>query len=321
METISHELWMKRCIELAKMGLGKVQPNPMVGAVIVYHNQIIGEGFHQRYGEAHAEINAINSVKDPSLLKKSTIYVSLEPCSHFGKTPPCADKLIELGFPKVVVGCSDPHDKVNGKGISKLQNAGIEVVTNVLHDECIELNKRFFTFHQQKRPYIILKWAQTADGFMDIDRTEPAQNYWITNDELRIIVHKWRSEEDAILVGYNTFLNDHPQLTNRLYPGKSPQRYIMANHFSDIQVPDFKVISSDISTAMLSLYNDNMQSVIVEGGRKTLDLFLRNNCWDEARILIGNQTWGKGLPAPIIDKNIEKEIVINDNKIRYIRNV
>lgn len=321
METISHELWMKRCIELAKMGLGKVQPNPMVGAVIVYHNQIIGEGFHQRYGEAHAEINAINSVKDPSLLKKSTIYVSLEPCSHFGKTPPCADKLIELGFPKVVVGCSDPHDKVNGKGISKLQNAGIEVVTNVLHDECQELNKRFFTFHQQKRPYIILKWAQTADGFMDIDRTEPAQNYWITNDELRIIVHKWRSEEDAILVGYNTFLNDHPQLTNRLYPGKSPQRYIMANHFSDIQVPDFKVISSDISTAMLSLYNDNMQSVIVEGGRKTLDLFLRNNCWDEARILIGNQTWGKGLPAPIIDKNIEKEIVINDNKIRYIRNV
>src|SRR5574344_1774968 len=317
------EYYMKMAIELAQKGKGWTNPNPMVGAVIVKDEVILGEGYHQRFGGPHAEIEAIHQAHQKGYqdLNGATIYVSLEPCSHFGKTPPCADKLIELGFPKVVVGCSDPHDKVNGKGISKLQNAGIEVVTNVLHDECQELNKRFFTFHQQKRPYIILKWAQTADGFMDIDRTEPAQNYWITNDELRIIVHKWRSEEDAILVGYNTFLNDHPQLTNRLYPGKSPQRYIMANHFSDIQVPDFKVISSDISTAMLSLYNDNMQSVIVEGGRKTLDLFLRNNCWDEARILIGNQTWGKGLPAPIIDKNIEKEIVINDNKIRYIRNV
>lgn len=321
MNNPSHDFRMQRCLELAKKGLGKVQPNPMVGAVIVHQNQIIGEGYHQKYGEAHAEINAINAVQDKSLLRESTIYVSLEPCSHFGKTPPCADKLIELGFPQVVIGCSDPHDKVNGKGIEKLLKAGIDVVPNILQKECQDLNKRFFIYHQKKRPYIILKWAQTCDGFMDIDRSQPAHNYWITNDELRVIAHKWRSEEDAILIGYNTYLNDRPQLTNRLFTGKNPRRYIIAREANLIQIPDFTIIENQLSTILEQLYNDKIQSVIIEGGRKTLDLFIQNNCWDEARILIGNQKWNNGVEAPNLYKSIEKEVVINNNLIRYIYNV
>ncbi len=347
METISHELWMKRCIELAKMGLGKVQPNPMVGAVIVYHNQIIGEGFHQRYGEAHAEINAINSVKDPSLLKKSTIYVSLEPCSHFGKTPPCADKLIELGFPKVVVGCSDPHDKVNGKGISKLQNAGIEVVTNVLHDECQELNKRFFTFHQKKRPYIILKWAQTLDGFIDKERNdnEPHIN-WITDEKTRMLVHRWRSEEQAILTGTNTILLDDPQLTVREWQGKNPLRLVIDEK---LVIPEtakvfdkasstliFNAIKSELkgnlefvkidftenvfSQILLLLYKRNILSLIVEGGRETLQSFIDAGLWDEARVFSGNCFFFSGTRAPEIKGKLILSERIGEDNLSFIVN-
>lgn len=311
------ETYMQRCIQLAKLGLGSVQPNPMVGAVIVHANHIIGEGYHQKYGEAHAEINAINSVKDKLLLKESTIYVTLEPCSHYGKTPPCADKLIELGFSRVVLGATDPHDKVNGKGIDKLRNAGIEVTTGILQSECENLNKRFFTYHKKKRPYIILKWAQTADGFMDIVRPADNEHYWITNDELRVIVHKWRSEEQAILIGYNTYLNDRPQLTTRLYPGKNPAKYLMTRTPDSPPIEDFKLIPNDLQKAMTQLHEDRIESVIVEGGRKTLELFLDNDLWDEARVLVGTPVWGKGTPAPVLAQPADKELIVNGNKILW----
>lgn len=292
--------YIRRCIELAKNGLGNVQPNPMVGAVIVCDGQIIGEGFHQKYGEAHAEINAIRSVKDLSLLKKSTIYVSLEPCSHYGKTPPCADKIIELGIPRVVIGSTDPNEKVNGKGIQKMKEAGIEVVTGILIEECDELNKRFFTYHIKKRPYVILKWAQTADGYMDIDRSKnPNGKYWITNEAVRVLTHRWRSEEQSIMVGYRTYINDRPQLTTRFFQGKDPARYIAARNANELpNIEGFKYLPVVPELALEQLYNDAMQSVIVEGGRKTIDSYIESNLWDEARILTGNQTWGAGLRAP-----------------------
>lgn len=315
------EAYMRRCIELARLGLGEVQPNPMVGAVIVHNGRIIGEGYHHRYGEAHAEVNAINSVEDKELLKSSTIYVSLEPCSHYGKTPPCADKLIEMGIPRVVVGATDPHDKVNGKGIAKLKAAGIEVVTGVLREECEALNCRFFTYHRQHRPYIILKWAQTADGYMDIDRSvNPDGKYWITNEEMRVLVHKWRSEEQAILVGYRTYQNDHPQLTTRLYPGKSPKRYLMAREPEALAPIDgFSLITNNLRNAMKQFYDDKIESVIVEGGRKTLDLFITHGLWDEARILTGNVRWGKGLAAPHVEGEIAQELTLNGDLLQVVK--
>lgn len=314
------EMYMQRCLQLASLGLGDVQPNPMVGAVIVKDGQIIGEGYHHKYGGPHAEVNAIDSVKDKELLKKSTIYVNLEPCSHFGKTPPCADLIIRMGIPKVVVGTVDYHDKVNGHGIAKLQDAGIEVVTGVCEAECVELNKRFFTYHRQHRPYVILKWAQTADGYMDIDRSEsPVDSYWITNPTLKVIVHKWRSEEDAILVGHNTMLNDKPQLTTRLYPGKDPQRYLMQRGDEQIAPLPCTLTPSNVEECLHIMYDNRVQSVIIEGGRKTLDMFITSGLWDEARILVGSQYWGKGLPAPVLTQTPNKIEVIDNNKIMYVR--
>ncbi|MCQ2292086.1 MAG: bifunctional diaminohydroxyphosphoribosylaminopyrimidine deaminase/5-amino-6-(5-phosphoribosylamino)uracil reductase RibD [Bacteroidales bacterium] len=314
------EMYMQRCLQLASLGLGDVQPNPMVGAVIVKDGQIIGEGYHHKYGGPHAEVNAIDSVKDKELLKKSTIYVNLEPCSHFGKTPPCADLIIRMGIPKVVVGTVDYHDKVNGHGIAKLQDAGIEVVTGVCEADCIELNKRFFTYHRQHRPYVILKWAQTADGYMDIDRSEsPVDSYWITNPSLKVVVHKWRSEEDAILVGHNTMLNDKPQLTTRLYPGKDPQRYLMQRGDEQIAPLPCTLTPSNVEECLHIMYDNRVQSVIIEGGRKTLDMFITSGLWDEARILVGSQYWGKGLPAPVLTQTPNKIEVIDNNKIMYVR--
>ena len=315
------EKYMHRCLQLAESGLGKVQPNPMVGAVIVYQHQVIGEGYHHEYGQPHAEVNAIASVQNPSLLTESTLYVSLEPCSHFGKTPPCADAIIQHGIPKVVIGTTDPHDKVNGHGIQKLLNAGVEVVQHVCEQECRELNKRFFTYHLHHRPYIILKWAQTADGYMDIDRSNSAEieDYWITNPALKVIVHKWRSEEDAILVGYNTVVNDKPQLTNRLYPGKSPKRYVMCHGNPNIDLSYYNPLSMDLSAAMDTLYTERVQSVIVEGGRKTLDRFIAAGLCDEARILTGAQSWGKGTKAPTLSEYPHLVRHIDDNQILYVR--
>lgn len=317
---MSDELYMQRCLQLAALGLGKTSPNPMVGAVIVHNGKIIGEGYHHLYGQAHAEVNAINSVKNKELLKESTIYVNLEPCSHFGKTPPCADAIIRYGIPKVVIGSIDYHDKVNGNGVRKLREAGVEVVENVCEADCEELNKRFFTFHQQHRPYIILKWAQTRDGFMDIDRNgSETTSYWITNPALKVLVHKWRSEEDAILVGYNTMRNDRPQLTTREYPGKDPQRFVMQRGTDVIADLPYTPLSEKAEEAIQQLYNLKIQSVIIEGGKKTLEKFLEIGLWDEARILVGNQTWSKGLKAPIIPETPEKTVQIDDNLLMYVR--
>lgn len=313
---------MRRCLTLAKLGLGRVQPNPMVGSVIVHNGEIIGEGYHHQYGEAHAEVNAINSVSDKSLLPSSTIYVTLEPCSHYGKTPPCADKLIEMKIPRVVIGATDPHDKVNGKGIQKLQNAGIEVITGVLKKECETINKRFFTYHRHQRPYIILKWAQTENGFMDIDRQEnPTGEYWITNEASRVLVHKWRSEEQAILIGYNTYLNDRPSLTTRYYPGSSPKRYIMVKEKDQLsEIEGFTFVDNDLRQFCQQLFSDKIQSVIVEGGRKTLDLFIQSGLWDEARILTSCHTWEKGMYAPTLFGIIEKEYCLDTDTVTIIRN-
>ena len=317
---MSDELYMQRCLQLAALGLGKTSPNPMVGAVIVHNDEIIGEGYHHQCGQAHAEVNAINSVKNMELLKKSTLYVNLEPCSHFGKTPPCADAIIRYGIPKVVIGSIDYHDKVNGNGVRKLRDAGVEVVENVCKADCEELNRRFFTFHQQHRPYIILKWAQTRDGYMDIDRTDSsASTYWITNPALKVLVHKWRSEEDAILVGYNTMRNDRPQLTTRDYPGKDPQRFVMQRGTDVIADLPYTPLSEKAEEAVQQLYSLKIQSVIIEGGKKTLEKFLEIGLWDEARILMGSQRWGKGLLAPNIPKTPEKVVDIDDNQLIYVR--
>ena len=314
------EKFMSRCLQLAAMGLGKVQPNPMVGAVIVHHDTIIGEGWHRQYGQAHAEINAFASVTQPELLKESTMYVSLEPCSHFGKTPPCADAIIRHGIPKVVIGTVDSNAKVNGGGIKKLQEAGIEVITGVLQDQCKELNRRFFTFHEQKRPYVILKWAMTRNGFMDIDRSSnPDGQYWITNHELKTIVHQWRSEEDAILIGYNTMVNDKPQLTTRLFPGKDPQRFVCQRNSDVSEIAYYHALPENPAEALQQLYELKIQSVIVEGGRKTLQRFINSGLWDEARILTGDQQWESGVKAPEIEGVCIKEEVIHQNTIRYVR--
>lgn len=317
---MSDELYMQRCLQLAALGLGKTSPNPMVGAVIVHNGKIIGEGYHHQCGQAHAEVNAINSVKDKELLKESTLFVNLEPCSHFGKTPPCADAIIRYGIPKVVIGSIDYHDKVNGNGVRKLREAGVEVVENVCEADCEELNKRFFTFHQQHRPYIILKWAQTRDRFMDIDRNgSETISYWITNPALKVLTHKWRSEEDAILVGYNTMRNDRPQLTTREYPGKDPQRFVMQRGTDVIADLPYTPLSEKAEEAIQQLYNLKIQSVIIEGGKKTLEKFLEIGLWDEARILVGNQCWGKGLKAPKIPETPEKTVQIDDNLLMYVR--
>ena len=317
---MSDEFYMQRCLQLAALGLGKTSPNPMVGAVIVHNGKIIGEGYHHQCGQAHAEVNAINSVKDTELLKESTLYVNLEPCSHFGKTPPCADAIIRYGIPKVVIGSIDYHDKVNGAGVRKLREAGVEVVENVCKADCEELNKRFFTFHQKQRPYIILKWAQTRDGFMDIDRSSSeTTTYWITNPALKVLVHKWRSEEDAILVGYNTMRNDRPQLTTREYPGKDPQRFVMQRGTDVIAELPYTPLSEKAEEAIQQLYNLKIQSVIIEGGKKTLEKFLEIGLWDEARILVGNQCWGKGVKAPKMPEMPEKTVQIDDNLLMYVR--
>ena len=314
------ESYMHRCLQLAALGLGQTSPNPMVGAVIVHHDTIVGEGYHHRCGEAHAEINAINAVKDNALLKECTLYVNLEPCSHFGKTPPCADAIIRYGIPKVVIGSIDYHDKVNGAGVRKLREAGVEVVENVCREECEELNKRFFTFHRKHRPYIILKWAQTRDGYMDIDRSDSSTTtYWITNPALKVLVHKWRSEEDAILVGYRTMLNDQPQLTTREYSGKNPQRFVMQRGEEIISSLPYTPLPDDTKEAVEKLYDLNIQSVIIEGGKKTLEKFMEADLWDEARILVGNQTWGKGLRAPELPGIPEKTVNIDNNLLMYVR--
>ena len=325
MITKENEKFMRRCIQLAKLGAGSVSTNPMVGAVVVYNGNIIGEGFHKRFGQAHAEVNAINSVKNPGLLSKSEIYVSLEPCAHFGKTPPCADLIIEKGIRKVYVGCLDPFSKVDGKGIQKLRNAGIEVVTGVLEKECQELNRRFFTFVNLKRPYIILKWAQSLDGYLDKD-FRPVK---ISNPLTNILSHKWRSEEDAILVGTTTAERDNPHLDNRLWSGKNPVRIILdkenaldkkLNIFDNSQ-PTIIVKEFDVNEILNKLYHNNIQSVIVEGGAKTHNLFLESGLWDEIRIFQSDEMLHCGTKAAKIQGSLVENTNIGNNKLLIFRNL
>ncbi len=318
------EIYMQRCIDLAQKGLKSVAPNPMVGCVIVNQGKVIAEGYHVRYGEAHAEVNAINQVENPELFKTATLYVSLEPCAHFGKTPPCSNLIIEKGIPNVVIGCIDPFAEVAGKGIEKLRKAGVNVTVGVLEQETLQLNKRFFTFHENKRPYIILKWAQTLDGYIDIKREDESPKInWITTPQTKQLTDTWRSQEMAILVGKNTVLNDNPKLTVRTILGKSPLRLVIDrkaelslshNVFSpeastvifnesfDKEEGHLRFVKIDFSVALDAildwLYQQDIQSVLVEGGAYTLQQFINEDKWDEARIYTGNTFFNEGVKAP-----------------------
>ncbi|MCI5814456.1 MAG: bifunctional diaminohydroxyphosphoribosylaminopyrimidine deaminase/5-amino-6-(5-phosphoribosylamino)uracil reductase RibD [Bacteroidales bacterium] len=277
--------YMRRCIQLALNGRRNAKPNPMVGAVLVCEDRIIGEGYHVRCGEGHAEVNCFASVKpcDEVLLSKSTLYVSLEPCAHFGRTPPCADLVVRKGVHRVVVGCVDPFAKVQGRGIQRMREAGIAVTVGVLEAECKALNRRFFTFHTHRRPYLILKWAQTADGFID-DHCRPVA---ISNDFTRMLCHKLRAENDAILVGRVTAERDQPQLNVRDWVGSDPERIVLSHQTS-------------IGEVLRRLYEAGRQSLIVEGGSRTLQSFLQQGLWDEIRIETAPLTVGEGTPAPQI---------------------
>lgn len=341
MQQHTDEFYMQRCIDLAKKGKGYVAPNPMVGAVIVHENEIIGEGYHQAYGQAHAEVNAVNAVEDKALLNASTIYVSLEPCAHFGKTPPCADLLVRHQFKRVVIGCVDTFSEVAGKGIERLQQAGISVTIGVLEAECRELNIRFFTFHEQKRPYIILKWAESSDGFMDRDRSNSETGInWITAPDTKKLVHQWRAQEVAILVGKRTALIDNPSLTVREVVGPNPIRLlidpqlevetnfsifseeaptlIFNKKYSKKEAKHEWIQLDEISPSLLlkELHKRNIQSVIVEGGAATLQAFIDADLWDEARILIGKAQFSSGLKAPKIQHTAYEEFSFGVDTVR-----
>ena len=342
-----HEQYIRRCIQLAKNGLGTTYPNPLVGSVIVYEGKIIGEGWHKKSGEPHAEVNAVNSVQDKSLLKKATIYVSLEPCSHFGKTPPCCDLIIKNKIPNVVIGTVDPNVKVAGNGIKKLMEAGINVTVGVLEDECNELNKRFFTFHNKKRPYIILKWAESQDGFIAPKEKSEKKPVWITNPYSRQVVHKWRTEEQAILVGTKTVIDDNPKLNARDWSGNNPVRVVLDQknrisadyHVFDNQAKTIFLTASKptvekensifeyldfeqnvVAQIIASLYQHQIQSIIIEGGRQTLQTFIDANLWDEARIFVGNVAFKTGTKAPKLGENQFNKKTIGNDQLLVSRN-
>jgi diaminohydroxyphosphoribosylaminopyrimidine deaminase/5-amino-6-(5-phosphoribosylamino)uracil reductase len=351
MKTMNCDLnnYMQRCLDLAKLGERRVAPNPMVGCVIVADGKIIGEGYHQKYGEPHAEVNAINSVEDKELLKRSKLYVNLEPCAHFGKTPPCSDLIIKMQIPKVVVGTIDPFAKVAGKGIAKMREAGIDVELDVLSEQCLELNRRFFTFHREKRPYIILKWAQTADGFVDIDRTAQAygQPTWITNEMARIAVHKQRATESAIFIGTETAFCDNPSLTLRdwygkqplrivpdrnkrlqahlnLFDGKAPTLILAPSEYNDHRNSSKLIVDSgaDVIDEMLSkLYKDGILSVIVEGGPSMLQSFIDRHLWDEAHVYTGQLSFGSGVNAPIFKESPVLFDRFYNSELKIYRNI
>lgn len=317
------ELFMRRALDLAALGRGKVSPNPLVGSVVVHENKIIGEGWHRQYGAAHAEVNAISSVQDKSVLPESTVYVNLEPCPHFGKTPPCADMLIAHKVKKVVVANLDSNPLVSGEGIKKLRAAGMEVVTGILDKEGHALNRRFFTYMEKQRPYIILKWAQTADGFI---ARENHDSKWISNEYSRQLVHKWRTEEDAVLVGMKTAAHDNPQLNVRDWTGRNPVRVVIDRFlklhekihlFDGTQPtlcynllkheehrPNHALVRLDeedfLNNLLKDLYKRKLQSLIVEGGALTLSLFIEANLWDEARIFTSPRTFTRGIRAPLL---------------------
>lgn len=317
---------MQRALELAQLGQGYVAPNPMVGCVIVHENRIIGEGWHQRYGGPHAEVHAISSVQQKELLPESTVYVTLEPCAHYGKTPPCCDLLIAHSVKRVVVACVDPFEAVAGQGIQKMKAAGIEIELGLLEKEAQFLNRRFFTTLKHKRPYILLKWAQTADGFL---ARKNGDSKWISNSLSRTLVHRYRQEEAAILVGAGTIAADNPELTTRFYPGRDPLRIVIEKHQrlgdnyqvfqdgkptllysslrqNDNQVQHFNGEEINWLEYILSNISErNIQSVLVEGGAQTLQHFLEKGLWDEIRCFVSPMQFGKGLAAPILPVEVE----------------
>jgi diaminohydroxyphosphoribosylaminopyrimidine deaminase / 5-amino-6-(5-phosphoribosylamino)uracil reductase len=314
---------MQRCLQLAGRAEGHVRPNPMVGCVIEANGEIIAEGFHRQYGGPHAEIEALRALPSPVLPPEATVYVSLEPCAHFGKTPPCADALLSAGAKRVVVACRDPFDQVNGRGIERLREAGVDVIEGVLEKEARDLNKRFFTFHQKKRPYVLLKWAETADGFMDAERTPDEKGVrWISAPEMRKLVHLWRSREAGLLIGANTAINDDPELTVREVAGQQPLRILIdpdlrvardARMFGEdghylvfhrCEGPEsdkhIRIEEKDLLPSVLQrLHSMNVQSLMAEGGAQTLQQFIEAGLWDEIRVIRSRTvTYGKGLRAP-----------------------
>lgn len=350
-------LYMNRCLELALNGIGNVAPNPMVGSVVVYKDSIIAEGYHKEYGYDHAERMAINAVKDKDLLKQSTLYVSLEPCSHFGKTPPCTDLIIESGIKRVVVASRDPNPKVQGRGIETLTKAGIDVTYGILEKEAKELNRRFFVYHVKKRPYIILKWAQTLDGYIDSIRKpdDPIAPVWITNDLARTLVHRWRSEEQAILIGTNTVAKDNPRLDVRDWNGRNPLRVVLDRklrlstdyHVFDGTIPTLLFIGNNSSASarkpefasipnlemltidfakgeegqvLKELYERNVLSIIIEGGAMLISSFVKKGLWDEARVFVGNKFFGDGVKAPEFKGELFSYDEVGDSKLFTYRN-
>jgi len=343
MKTHDHhtdELFMKRALELARLGSGYVSPNPLVGCIVVHNGIIIGEGWHKKYGEAHAEVNAIESVQDKLLLKESTVYVNLEPCSHSGKMPPCADLLIKHQVKKVVVSNLDSNPLVSGNGVKKLRSAGIEVVTGILENEGRELNKRFFAFMEKQRPYILLKWAETSDGFI---AKENHDSKWISNEYSRQIVHKWRTEEDAVLVGSKTAIHDNPELNVRDWSGRNPVRVVLDrflrlsdtlhvfdrsqktlcyNVLKHEEHPNLSLVLVEernfIQNVLEDLYKRKIQSVIVEGGATILQFFIDAHLWDEAKVFVSDKSFGKGIKSPQLTGNlIGQESVFNDTVRTY----
>ncbi|MCF2873838.1 MULTISPECIES: bifunctional diaminohydroxyphosphoribosylaminopyrimidine deaminase/5-amino-6-(5-phosphoribosylamino)uracil reductase RibD [unclassified Tenacibaculum] len=342
---MNHEKYIKRCLELAEKGIGTARPNPSVGAVVVYQDRIIGEGYTSAYGGNHAEVNAIHAVKNKEQLKEATIYVTLEPCSHYGKTPPCADLIVRSQIPNVVIGCIDTNSLVAGKGVERLRKAGCSVTVGVLEKECKEQHKRFFTVQNKKRPYIILKWAETNDSFVAPLTKDEQKPVWISNKYSQQLVHKWRSEEHAILVGTNTVIADNPSLTVRSWTGRNPIRIVLDKNLRISQ--EANVFDANVKTILVTetreeerqiseekenviyeeidfktniaqqicevLQKHHIQSVIVEGGTKTLQTFIDAELWDEARVFIGNTEFRNGVKAPEIKgKIINKESIDND---------
>ncbi|MDC3029890.1 bifunctional diaminohydroxyphosphoribosylaminopyrimidine deaminase/5-amino-6-(5-phosphoribosylamino)uracil reductase RibD [Flavobacteriales bacterium] len=331
--------YMQVCVDLALKGLPLAFPNPMVGCVIVHNDSIIGQGYHKQYGSHHAEVNAIANVENKELLEQSTLYVSLEPCAHFGKTPPCADLIVKSKIPRVVIGSLDTFSEVNGKGIQRLKEAGIEVLTKVLEKECRAINKRFFTFHEKKRPYIILKWAQTTDGYIaPLNQKEPL---WISSLESKTLVHLWRSQEQAILVGRKTVELDNPLLTTREVEGKNPIRIVLDSELSLNK--DLHIFNDDASTLVVNdklssknhlkvdfdnlalsllteLHSRNIQSIIIEGGAQTLNTFIEAKMWDEARVFTSKKLLGKGIKSPLIQSVINQSELIGNDKLTYYIN-
>lgn len=345
--TEKDKIYMRRCFELARKGLGFTRTNPLVGSVIVHEDRIIGEGYHHEFGGPHAEVNAIRSVKDPSLFPESTLYCSLEPCAHHGKTPPCSMLIRQKGIKRVVISNTDPFPSVNGQGVKQMEEGGIKVETGCLEEEGYFLNRRFFHFHNKKRPYVILKWAQTQDGFMDVVREpgDPVGTNWITSEVSRTLVHKWRSEEAGIMVGTNTVITDNPRLNVRRWTGDQPVRITFDRNGR--LSPDANILdgsqdtlvftgvpgkysgrtrslyvdpSYDIDDLMTELYDQHLLSVFVEGGARLHNSFLQSGLWDEARIFTGKMSFSQGVKAPVMEGDPVETLIFKETKLEVFTN-